>query len=130
VIPIAAHPLAALAADLGHVLAVLADDLAPLPAGLPRLVPRELMGSALLVGGLAALAGDLPLLVLVHRREAPMFGAAPGRPVALALVALLAARRLARRSRGPRLRILRRKGLHPLSPLALTIIHAHHRYLP
>src|SRR5579884_3595357 len=61
---------AALAADLRHVLSVLADGLAALAAGLTGLFGVELVGGALLVRGLTALAGDAALLVVVHRSKA------------------------------------------------------------
>src|SRR5690349_2740622 len=58
------------AADLRHVLSVQADLFASLTARRPRFVGGELVGLALLVGGASALAGDLALAVLIHRREA------------------------------------------------------------
>jgi hypothetical protein len=61
--------LGAPAADFGHVLAVLAHDLAALAASLARLLGRELVCGTLLVRCPPALAGDPALLLLVHRRE-------------------------------------------------------------
>ncbi len=68
-----ATDLAATGADLGHVLAVLADRLAAKPAGTTRLLSAELMGGALHMRGLAAFARDRALLVFAHRREAASF---------------------------------------------------------
>src|SRR4051794_35702632 len=68
--------LAALAADRSHVLPVLADRQTALAARLARLVRGELVGRALGMGGLSALAGDLALLGAVHRGEPATAGAA------------------------------------------------------
>src|SRR5262249_54435209 len=69
VVAVLADGLAALAADLGHVVAVLADGLAALATDLCHVpaVPAD---------GLAALAGDVPLLALVHPCEAAVVAAA------------------------------------------------------
>src|SRR5690242_7070448 len=63
---------AATAADLGHVLAVHADDLADLTAGCSRLFGSELVSLALLVRGAASKTGDLTLLVAIHGGEASL----------------------------------------------------------
>src|SRR4051812_48302369 len=66
VLGIFADLLAAFAADLGHVLAILTDLLAAFAAGLARLLRAELVSRTLLVGSFATLAGNLPLLLLIH----------------------------------------------------------------
>src|SRR5262249_41787869 len=58
--------------DRGHVLAVAADRLAALAAGLGGLLRVELVSRAALVSGPAAPAGDLAPLLGVHRRETPL----------------------------------------------------------
>src|SRR5206468_3123125 len=45
-----------------------------LPAGLASLLRVELVSGALLVRGLSALARDLALLVVIHRREPALLG--------------------------------------------------------
>jgi len=62
--------LAALAANLGHMLPVAADRLAPLAAGLGRLFRIKLVGRPALVRRTTALDGDLALLLGVHGGEA------------------------------------------------------------
>jgi hypothetical protein len=59
----------ALAADIGHVGAVAAYDFAAFLAGPARFFRIEFVRRAFLMGSLTALAGDLTLLVLVHRSE-------------------------------------------------------------
>jgi hypothetical protein len=59
----------AFAANLGHVLPVAAHDLSTFPASVPRLLRRELVRGALLVGRASPGAGDLALLGAVHRRK-------------------------------------------------------------
>src|SRR5919198_1297536 len=61
---------AALAPDLGHVVAVAAHHLATLAARLARLLGGELVRGALLMGGAAALTGDIALLLIIHGGEA------------------------------------------------------------
>src|SRR5690349_5087868 len=60
---------AALAADIGHVAAVLGDGLAALLAGFSGLCARELVRCALLVRRLPTLARDLAHLFFGHRGE-------------------------------------------------------------
>jgi len=60
---------ATFAADFCHVLAVSANRLTSLPTGLGGLFLVELVGSAALMGGPPAFAGDLALLPGVHRCE-------------------------------------------------------------
>jgi hypothetical protein len=66
---IAAARLAAGAPNGCHVSAVSANDLAALAAGDSRFVGAELVGTALRVCRLTALAGDLALLAGIHRGE-------------------------------------------------------------
>jgi hypothetical protein len=68
--------LAALAADRRHVCAVLADGLAPLLAGAPRLLGVELVGVAAGVGGAAAGARNLALPGAIHAGKSAVAGAA------------------------------------------------------
>src|ERR1700722_18680323 len=60
------------AADLGHVLAVLAHGLAALAACGGGLVGRELVSTPLRVGRLSALARNFLLLFTIHRGKAPI----------------------------------------------------------
>jgi hypothetical protein len=64
--------LATLAADLGHVLTILAHGLSSPAAGFAGFLGIELMGSPLLMSGLSALAGDLTLPRLIHSGESPV----------------------------------------------------------
>src|SRR4051794_27662776 len=66
VVPILAHRLAAAPADVGHVVAVLADGLSTLAAGGAGLVGAEAVGDAARVGGRTAETGDLALLLGAH----------------------------------------------------------------
>jgi len=66
--------LAAFTADLGHVLAISTDGLTSLAAWLGRFLTVELMRVSALMRGLAALACDFALLVVVHRRESSITG--------------------------------------------------------
>jgi hypothetical protein len=69
---LASASLAALAATLAPAttaLRLLAARLATPAAGFARLFRCELVGSTLLMGRLATLAGDLTLLLVVHRGE-------------------------------------------------------------
>src|SRR5881398_2358909 len=59
----------ALAADVGHVGAVAANHFAAFLTGATRFFRIEFVRRTFLVGRLATLAGDLTLLVLVHRSE-------------------------------------------------------------
>src|SRR5438067_11579263 len=63
--------LAALAADLRHVLPIFAHDFAALATRLAGLFWREFVRGTLVLRGLATLAGDLALLLFIHRGEAP-----------------------------------------------------------
>jgi hypothetical protein len=67
--PIATARLAARAPDGRHVSAVSANDLAAFASRDPRLVGAELVGTALRMRRLAALAGDFALLAHIHRCE-------------------------------------------------------------
>src|SRR5690606_1278363 len=60
------------AADVGHMLAILTYDLAPLTSCNPGFLRSELMRRAQFVGRLPPLARNLTLLVGVHRGEAPI----------------------------------------------------------
>jgi len=60
---------AALATDLGHVLAILADGHTALATGGASLVRRKFVSSALLMGSTTTFAGDLALLLGIHRGE-------------------------------------------------------------
>src|SRR4051794_7947435 len=64
--------LAALAANLGHVFTILADRFAALATGFTGFLRIKLMSSTLFVSCFATLAGNLALLVFVHRREATL----------------------------------------------------------
>src|SRR5258708_15802937 len=66
---VATARLTACAPDGCHVRAISADDLTALAASPPRFVGAELMGTALRVRCLSALAGDLALLTHIHRGE-------------------------------------------------------------
>src|SRR6476620_7122827 len=59
----------ALAADVGHVGAVAADHFPAFLACTARFLRIEFVRRSFLVGGLATLARDLTLLILVHRSE-------------------------------------------------------------
>jgi hypothetical protein len=67
---VAAARLASLPADFRHVLAVTTHHLAALLPCNASALGVELVGSALLVRGLTALACDLPLLLWIHSGEA------------------------------------------------------------
>jgi hypothetical protein len=69
--PITAYGHAALFPDLGHMAAILAYRYAALTACFSRFLPIEFVCGSLLVGCLATLAGNLPLLSPVHRGESP-----------------------------------------------------------
>src|SRR5712692_10431093 len=63
---------ATLAANLGHVFTIPTDDLAALVPGFAGFFRSELVGSALFVGRLTALAGDLAPRVFVHPGKATL----------------------------------------------------------
>jgi hypothetical protein len=67
-IPVMGSPTA-LAADLGHMIAVAADRLAAAASGFGRLLRIEFMCRATAVSGPPAFAGDLALLLRVHGSE-------------------------------------------------------------
>src|SRR5579871_3398893 len=69
VLAVFADGFATFFADLGHMLAIFADSFAALAACLAGLFGGELVSSTLLVSRLAALAGNLALLLLVHGRK-------------------------------------------------------------
>jgi len=64
--------MAALTADRGHVLAVLADRFTAFPARHPGLGRAELVRIAGCVGGTSPFGRDRALFVFVHRGKAPI----------------------------------------------------------
>jgi hypothetical protein len=68
--PIGADRVPSFAPDLGHVIAIAADRQAAFATCLTSLLGRKLMGSALAVRRLSALARNLALLFSIHRGKA------------------------------------------------------------
>jgi hypothetical protein len=69
VVVVSTARFATLATDLRHVLTILADRFAALATGFAGFFRIELVGVSALVSRFTALAGDLSLLVFVHRSK-------------------------------------------------------------
>jgi len=72
---LATTSFAALAPDLGHVLAILAHRNSTLATSGASFVRRKFMSGSLLMRGTTALAGDLALLVGIHRGKSAIASA-------------------------------------------------------
>ena len=74
VFPVLADGFPAFATDFRHMPAILADRFTTFMACLPRFFGVKLVGRAFFMSGVTALAGYLPLLVLVHGGKTAIAG--------------------------------------------------------